>query len=199
MGYVFCRKAVGLFSRSRLACAIALMAGVSALSGCRDVDTYALEPGETYCGSMVYSPKFTAGLVGEKEPPGLNMRLDFDVNNLSTVPGRITTDDAGVGICGPNGKALFDGAELRTIQEALHDPISVAKIGDGREQSFWTYVSSSCGHEMMAVVSLMHSGGIEVRLFKPAPEPTTEEPNAAEVPGFGLFVLEKKSTEACGF
>lgn len=192
MGHVSHRTATRGLTRAAVALSL-----VSSLTGCRDVDRYALEPGETYCGAMVYSQKFTAGLVNDKEPPGLNMRFDLDVNNLSKVPGKITTDDVENGIC--EGKPLFEDAPLRTIQEALHDPISVVEIGDGREQSFWTYVSSSCGHEMMAVVSLMHAGGLEVRLFKPAPQPTTEDPPPAEAPGFGLFRLERKSTKACGF
>ena len=49
---------------------------------------------------------------------------------------------------------------------------------------------------MMAVVSLMHSGDVEVRLFKPAP--ATDKDDPATAPGFGLFTLQRKSTEACG-
>jgi hypothetical protein len=188
----------GSHPRRKTLLAFAVVA-TTPLWGCRDVDSYALGPGQTYCGTLVYTPVFTSGLVpSDKEPPTLGLRLDLDVNNLTTVPGTLTTNDAKDGICSAQGKALFEKAELRTIVEALKDPISVAQIGEGRDQSFWTYVSSSCGHEMMAVVSLMHSGGIEVRLFKPAAKASQNTP-AADAPGFGLFTLERKSIEDCGF
>ena len=173
----------------RPARALLAVAACLALMSCKDVDRYELKPGETYCGSLVYTPVFTAGLVPDgKEPPTLGLRLDLDVDNLTTQPGTLTTDDENESICG-KGKRTFDKAPLRTIPEVLHDPISVAEIGDGREQSFWTYVSSSCGHQMMAVVSLMHSGDVEVRLFKPAAQ-ASEDPDArtpaSDAPGFGV-------------
>lgn len=179
--------------------ALLVFCACAALTSCRDVDRFELKPGETYCGGLVYTPVFTSGLVpSEKEPPTLGLRLDLDVDNLSTQPGTLTTDDAKDGVCSKQGKPLFDGAPLRTIPEVLHDPISLSEIGDGRDQNFWTYVSSSCGHQMMAVVSLMRSGGVEVRLFKPAAQGDEDTP-ATEAPGFGLFTLERKSDKACGF
>jgi hypothetical protein len=51
---------------------------------------------------------------------------------------------------------------------------------------------------MMAVVSLMHSGGVEVRLFKPAAAPNADT-DEAHKPGFGLFTLERKSEKNCDF
>lgn len=183
---------------SRTGVAAIGLAALTLFVGCRDVDRFALEPGEAYCGSLVSTPVFQEGLLPENTPPSLRMRLSLDVDNLTTVPGTITTDDSQRGLCSGEDKALFENAPLRTIQEVLHDPISQAVIGEGREQSFFTYVSSSCGHQMMAVVSLMRSGGVEVRLFKPAPAPESDTPSGA-LPGFGLFTLERKSETSCDF
>jgi hypothetical protein len=48
----------------------------------------------------------------------------------------------------------------------------------------------------------MHSGRVEVRLFKPAAAPPAnaeEEIDSSAKPGFGLFVLERKSETRCDF
>jgi hypothetical protein len=128
------------------------------------------------------------------------MRFDLDVDKLSTEPGTVRTDDKDRGLCSEDQKPLFADAPLRTIEPVLHDPISQAVIGEGRDQNYFTYVTSSCGHQMMAVVSLMHSGGVEVRLFKPAAAPNEEEgTDEALKPGFGLFTLERKSVKSCTF
>jgi hypothetical protein len=178
------------------------LAAALLLGGCRDAESFALEPGETYCGSLVHTPVFTDGMLPGDVPPALRMRLALDVDNLSTLPGTVRTDDKDRGLCREDGKALFEDAPLRTIEQVLHDPISQAVIGEGRDQNFFTYVSSSCGHQMMAVVSLMHSGDVEVRLFKPAEAPQTPKKTDTDRgarPGFGLFTLERKSVNDCNF
>jgi hypothetical protein len=168
------------------------------VSGCRDLERWELSDDETFCGSLVSAPLFQEGLLPEGTPPALRMRLDLDVQQLATRPGHITTDDASRGLCRAEGKALFDTAPLRTVAEALHDPISTASLGEGRDQNVFAYVDSSCGHNMLAVVSLMSGGDVEVRLFKPAAEPG-EGTAQADRPGFGLFVLSRKPKSDCGF
>lgn len=171
---------------------------VGLLSGCRDLDEFELREDETFCGSLVSAPLFHEGLLPENVPPSLRLRLDLDVKQLATRPGTLTTDDAVRGLCSPEGRAFFEEAPLRTVEEALHDPISTATIGQGREQNVLAYVDSSCGHSLLAIVSLMAGGSVEVRLFKPGPEPATDTPQR-DRPGFGLFTLERHHEDDCGF
>jgi|SRR5690606_11391119 hypothetical protein len=178
------------------------LCGVLALAsttvGCRDLDEWALAEHEAYCGSLVSAPLFQEGLLPEGTPPALRMRLDLDVQHLASRPGTLTTDDAARGLCSANGDPLFLEAPLRTIAEALHDPLSTATIGEGRDQNVFAYVESACGHSMIAVLSLMNGGGVEVRLLKPGPEPDADTPKT-ERPGFGLFVLERQRKVDCAF
>lgn len=188
---------MGAFPRLRL-----LTLGVAALglalSGCRDLEQWELAKDEAYCGSLVSAPLFQEGLLPEGTPPALRMRLDLDVGQLATRPGTLTTDDRGRGLCGAQGRALFEEAPLRTVTEALHDAISTASLGEGRDRNVLAYVDTSCGHSMLAVVSLMNGGTVEVRLFKPAPEASETTPQT-DRPGFGLFVLERQPKSDCGY
>lgn len=186
------RRASPIWSATLLAASACAL-----ISGCRDLERYELAEHEAYCGSLVSAPLFHEGLLPDGVPPALRLRLDLDLDNLTTLPGTLTSDDANRGICSGEGRALFEGSPLRTVAEALHDPISTATIGEGREQNVLAYVDSTCGHSMLAVLSLM-SGGVEVRLFKPAPAPT-EDTARSDRPGFGLFALERKRKADCGF
>jgi hypothetical protein len=58
---------------------------------------------------------------------------------------------------------------------------------------------------MVAVVSLLRKGDVELRLFKPAPLPPPRVPTdpesmvpADQRPGYGLFYLKRRD-EGCGF
>lgn len=168
------------------------------LPGCRDLDEFELRDDEVFCGTLVSAPLFHEGLLPENLPPTLRLRLELDVSQLATRPGTLTTDDAVRGLCSSEGRAFFEEAPLRTVVEALHDPISTASIGQGRERNVLAYVDSSCGHSLLAILSLMEGGSVEVRLFKPGPEPT-EETSQRDRPGFGLFTLERHHKDACSF
>ena len=180
--------------RARLAAGF--LAG--ALSACSDLSSFQLSEGEAYCGSMVSAPLFHAGFVAEGSPPSLRLRLHLDVDQLTTTPGRLTSDDANRGLCKDNGGALFDEARLRAIPPVLHDPISALEFGEGREHSFFAYVDSTCQGTMLGVISLMKSGEVEVRLFKPRPEAPAGSP-ASEQSGYALFYLKPRDADNCGF
>src|SRR5690606_2358263 len=138
-------------SRAALAC-------LSLTLGCSDLSKFELDTGEAYCGRMVSAPLFHAGFVPDGSPPAMRLKLHLDVDRLTTLPGRITTDDETRGLCKDAGGSLFDHAQLRAIPQVLHDPISMLKFGDGREHSFFAYADSTCQGTMLAVVSLMQSG-----------------------------------------
>jgi len=170
------------------ACALALL-------GCRDLSRFDTAPGEAYCGSIVTSPFIRKGFTPEGAPPRLPMRLRLDLDKMTTEPGFVSTNDADSGICAPFGLALFTEAPLRAIDEVFHDDLSFVEFGEGREHNFFAWVDSSCQGPVLAVVSLMKSDDVEVRLLKPGPAaPATPEAG----PGFALFVLRRQAG-TCGF
>lgn len=156
--------------------------------GCRDLSRFDTGPDEAYCGSIVTSPFIRKGFTPEGQPPSLPMRLHLDTDNITTVPGVISTNDGESGVCAPF--AFFTEKPLRAIEQVFHDELSFVEFGEGREHNFFAWVDS-CQGPVLAVVSLMKSDDIEVRLLKP---PTT--PDAA--PGFALFVL-RRQVGTCGF
>ncbi|MCC6215638.1 MAG: hypothetical protein IT376_12310 [Polyangiaceae bacterium] len=177
--------------------ASASAAGLLALvasAGCRDTDRFDTRPGEAFCGALESAAFIHDGFVREGRPPSLRLRLRLDMDALDTLPGEISTDDTG-GLCAP--RALFEGAPLRAIEQLQHDQLHFLEFGDGRDQNFLAWADSTCQGTMLAVVSLMRSDDVEVRLLKPAPSPAATA-TAAERPGFALFRLSKQQG-ACGF
>src|SRR5262245_33858261 len=123
-------------------------------SGCRSLDRFRLESNQTYCGSMVSAPVFQEGLLplpSATSPPTLKLRLDLNVDGLTSRPGPLTTDDATtdhVGLCAP--APLFDRAPLRAIPEVMHDAISSMQFGDGRDLNFFAWADSTCQGTMLS-------------------------------------------------
>ena len=174
------------------------MAGLFWASGCRELARFDLDEGEAYCGSIVSTPVFHEGFIPTDSPPVLRLKFYLDVDNLTTRPGRLSSDDAERGLCADAGNPLFDAAELRTIEPVLHDPISELSFGEGREHSVFAYVDSTCQGTMLALVSLMRSGDVEMRLFKPMQQSASDAP-PAERSGYALFHLKRRDEKNCGF
>jgi hypothetical protein len=173
---------------------LALLATV-ALLGCRDLERFDTADGEAYCGQLVPAPFQTGFLPDDAEPAEFGMRLEFDIRGLAHNPGTLSTDDDEQGICAPS--PLFDETRMRSVSEAFHDPISALEFGDGRERNVLFWADSSCSGTLLGVLSLMRDDSIEVRLFKPAPEPSLDTPSA-ERPGFAEFHLTRRRGD-CGF
>jgi hypothetical protein len=177
-----------------------LLAGLLLFTGgCRDLERFDTERGEAYCGALVRADFAHRGLLPSDTPEAqaFELELTFDSDELATTPGRVRSNDAEFGLCASSGKPLFDGAALRTVSEAAYDPISQLKFGDGRERNVLVWVDSSCAATFLGVLSLMSSGDLELRLFKPRPA-ASRETAALDAPGFGQFVL-KKRREGCDF
>lgn len=174
------------------------MVGLLSTSGCRELARFELDEGQAYCGSIVSTPVFHEGFIPTDSPPVLRLKFYLDIDNLTTRPGRLTSDDAERGLCKDAGGALFDDAELRTIEQVLHDPISELSFGEGQEHSVFSYVDSTCQGTMLALVSLMRSGDLELRLFKPMPLSADNAP-PKERSGYALFHLKRREEKNCGF
>ncbi len=184
----------GVVRSGLLLCSAVLLA----LTGCRDLQRFDLGEGEAYCGPIVSTPVFHEGFIPTDSPPVLRLKFYLDTDNLTTRPGRLFSDDAERGLCANDGEPLFDGAELRTVESVLHDPISELSFGEGREHSVFAYVDSTCQGSMLALVSMMRSGDLELRLFKPKPE-APDDAAPGERSGYALFHLKRRDEKNCGF
>jgi hypothetical protein len=167
-------------------------------SGCRDLSKFQLEEDQAYCGALVGAPVFHEGFIREGAPPVLRLRLSLDLAAIDTLPGTLTSDDQNRGLCRDEGGRLFDNAKLRAIAEVQHDVLSSLEFGEGRDHNFFSFVDSSCLGTLLAVVSLMQGGDIEIRMFKPAAEPASDA-GQRERPGYGLFHLKAQNATNCDF
>ncbi|HEY6080511.1 MAG TPA: hypothetical protein VIW29_16975 [Polyangiaceae bacterium] len=180
-----------------------LLAALSAAFGCRSTDRFNTSGEAAYCGDIVYAPAFTDGFLVDGEPPRLRMQLTLDLSQLhsssegTTLLGSLSSNDAETGLCSEQGHALFDGARVRAIPQVDHDTISSLTFGEGHDEDFFAYVDSTCLGTMLALVSLLRNGDVELRLFKPAALPASDA-SAKDRPGFALFSM-KRNESGCGF
>jgi hypothetical protein len=167
-----------LLPARRLALLIALS---SALPACRDLGRFDTGESDAYCGQIIDSAFTRRGF-----EPGLGMRLTLDIDALQQAPGTLSTNDAAEGQCAP--APLFDHAPLQVTPELFADPLSLLEFGATRDANFLTWVDSTCRGSAMAVVSLMHTGDVEVRLLRRG------EPGSEPTPGdFGVFQLRRRT------
>lgn len=189
---------------------------VAAAPGCSSLDRFDTRGDAAFCGDLVRAPRFQGGLLPlGVRPPTLGLRLELEAEKLVphplvtpataedsptetyTIVGHLTSDDRERGLCAESQRALFEEAPLRTIPELDHDVLKLFEFGEGRDSNFMAWVDSTCQGTLLAVVSLMHNGSVEVRLLKPAAlAPPDAEP--AKRPGFGLFYLHREET-GCDF
>ena len=155
---------------------------------CKDVSTYSTKPGESYCGNIVQGAFVRAGFA-----PDTTLRLTFDADAMTTRPGSITTSDG-----------LLVAAPLRPVAPMFQDPISTMQFGEGRRKNlFYVVDPARPGERVNAVVSLMESGDVEVRLFRadaPIPPGTAvpaSDPSLSTPLLFGVFPLSRQP-DPCG-
>jgi hypothetical protein len=168
------------------------------LGGCRSLERFDTAGEAAYCGSIVGAQLFQDGFVPDNTPPSLSLHLELDIDSLATRPGTLTSNDGATGLCSANGnQPLFRNAPLRAIEQLFHDDLSQAEFGEGHQHDFFAWVDSTCQGTMVAVVSLLTNGAVEVRLLKPAPE-SAPDASASERPGFAKFYL-KRNDKGCSF
>ena len=179
------------------------------LGGCQELDRFDTSGDAAYRGSIVgaqfvRTPEDEGGFKRE-----LLMCVELDTDALTTTPGTMTTDDAADGPCAP--LATFDNAPIRAVREVFDDPLSTLRFSDAQEHNVLGWVESTCRGPMLAVVSLMKSDDVEVRLLKPPPasmpapaavdggvcEPVVTEPPGSRA-AFALFKLGRQEA-GCSF
>jgi len=171
------------YPRTRRA-TLALLVAAGTASGCRSLDRFDTGDGGSYCGNIIDSDFTRRGFEA-----GLQMRLTLDIEALHELPGTLSTNDAQSGLCSP--LPTFDQAELRVTPEVFADPFSVLEFGSTRDHNFVAWVDSTCQDSAFAVVSLMHTGDVEVRLLRRG---LTGDPQA---PGdFAVFQLKRTDCQS---
>ncbi len=157
---------------------LGLLVAALANGGCRDVTRFSSGSG-SFEGAVVQGDFVRSGVAADAR---LCMTLDTD--HLQDAPGVVWTTDG-----------RFANSPLRPIPQIWHDPLSQMSFGDGRVQNL-VYVATPAteNEDVMVVVSLMNSGGIEVRLLRGAP--TTVDagaPDKTPPPLFAVFTLDRRS------
>ena len=161
------------------AACLALYLAPCAGLGCRDLERFDTGTSGAYCGQIINGEFTRRGFAA-----GLGMRVTLDIDALQYAPGTLSTDDAVMGQCAP--QPLFDHAALQVTPELFADPLSLLEFGATRDHNFIAWVDSTCQGSALAVVSLMHTGDVEVRLLRRG------EPGDAPSPGdFGVFQLQR--------
>ena len=150
--------------------------------GCRDLERFDTGDTGAYCGNIIDSDFTRSGF-----QRGLGLCLTLDIDALNVAPGSLSTNDAASGPCSPAPE--FDQAPLRVTPQLFADPLSQLNFGSTREYNLLAWVDSACQGSALAVVSLMHTGEVEVRLLRRGAALDTE-------PGeFGVFQLQRTDTE----
>jgi hypothetical protein len=181
----------------REAAFLALSSLVAALAGCRDVSGFTSH-GDHFEGLIVQADFVRSGF-----DVGAKACVVIDTDHLQDGPGTLSTSDG-----------MFQLAPLRPIPQIWHDPLSTLSFGEGRTKNLVYVVTPALaasdgggggngGADVLAVLSLMDSGSVEVRLLRGAPAvpavngapPVTPsaQPNL-----FAVFTLERQQG-ACPF
>jgi hypothetical protein len=163
------------------------------LCSCQSLARFDTKDGGAYCGPIV-SAQFVRTLESEGGFQGsLRLRLEIDTDHLTTLPGKLTTDDAQDGPCMP--RATFDRASLRVTPEVVHDALSTMTFEDGQVQNIVAWVDSTCRGPMLAVVSLLKSDRVDVRLLQPSAAAAAGD---TKRDAFALFSLDRLDN-GCGY
>ena len=163
--------------------------------GCQSQSEFDLEPDESYCGP-ISSADFLRR--PREETPGTfrsDERIElheYSSRQAACPAGRITSTSR-----------LLDDAELRPVEVLAHDPLSQLEFGDGRVENEIYFVRTTRGQDLLAVLSLMSNGGVELRLLGAAQAdegdalaPCPDSPDAGvdslpPTPLFALFQLRR--------
>jgi hypothetical protein len=166
-----------------------LVMTAATVAGCRDLSSFTTS-GDHFEGQVVQADFVRSGVDATT-----SLCLTLDADHLEDGPGAISTSDG-----------RFGAVPLRPIPQIWHDPLSTLSFGDGRLKNL-IYVATATtpfgdgnGGDVLAVVSLMQSGDVEVRLIRGAPDLPVE--GGAGVTSttnlFAIFDLSRKPG-ACSF
>ncbi len=153
-----------------------------ACMGCRDLSGFTTGS-DSYEGPVVQGDFVRSGVAATSRAC-----LTLDADHFQDAPGALWTNDG-----------RFSGADLRPIPQIWHDPLSTFAFGEGRLKNLLYVATASLsfadgqGDDVHAVVSLMHSGDVEVRLLRGAPSlQDGGASTAGATPVFAVFTLSRQ-------
>ena len=152
-------------------------------SGCRDLSRFT-SGRDRYEGAVVKGDFVRAGIADD-----VRVCLTLDTDHLQDTPGRLSSSDG-----------RFKSEPLRPIPQLWHDPLSTLSFGEGREKNLVyvatpsaTFADGGDATDVMVFVSLMTSGGVEVRFVRGAPPsnaPDASTPATSNL--FAVFGLDRQ-------
>lgn len=164
------------------------------LFGCQSQKDFDLREDESYCGTITSADFLRRNF---REDARLELH-GYSSRQAACPAGKISTDDG-----------MLQEAELRPIEVLAHDSLSQLQFGDGRLDNEIYFVRTTRGQDLLAVLSLMSDGGVELRLLGAAQASASSDPDAGpelppcpgsvdagvealpETPLFGLFHLRR--------
>src|SRR5580704_3098661 len=132
----------------------ALCIGLTWVLGCRDLSSFSTG-NDSYEGPVVAGDFVRAGVGADAR-----LCLTIDMDQLQERPGAVSTSDG-----------RFHVSLLRSIPQIWHDPLSTLSFGEGRLKNLIYVAAASTpfadgnGDDVFAVISLLQSGDVEVRLL----------------------------------
>jgi|SRR5580704_830036 hypothetical protein len=158
----------------------AAMGACLACVACQDLSGFSTGGG-SYEGAVV-----PGGFVRSGVTENVRACLTLDANHFQDAPGAISTDDG-----------LFHAVSLRPIPQIWYDPLSTFTFGEGRLKNLLYVATASTpfddgkSDDVFVVVSLMHSGQVEVRLLRGAPS-LPQDGAATSTNLFAIFTLSRQ-------
>jgi len=142
------------------------------LSGCTDLSSFATPAGQRYTGIVVGSDDVTCGdeascsFIRRGFSSGTRLTMSFDPTRRATSPGELTTTGEACGV-------TLDHTPLLAIPALAHDSLSLYDFpGEGHVESEMYALKPTtgplAGRDMMAFVTLIDGGRVEVRLISGA-------------------------------
>jgi hypothetical protein len=154
------------------------------LAGCRELEGFSTGPGEEYRGSIVASQGFTVdGGETDIDPIRLGMDTDpsregdeiFGAGTTMEMTLRVEEFQTNAVARATTSDGLLIDAQFQSIEKLWNDTLSGFSFPSGRLRSGLYFVQASssapaglAGIEILAVLSLMVDGSVEVRLISGA-------------------------------
>ena len=160
-------------SDARLALRVLTLCATTLCASCDSFDRFGTGSG-SFEGTIEPSDLVRAGF-----PIGSTLCLELDTAKLQSTPGTISTSDA-----------RFARTALRPMPPLASDTLSNLTFADGQVRSllFAARASEATPRDVLAIVTLLDSGRVEVRLVNGAPGASGLDPL------YGVFALQKKSS-----
>jgi len=153
---------------------VALLFGAAmAATACDSFDRFGTGSG-SFEGTIEPSDLVRAGFA-----VGTTLCLELDTSKLQSTPGAVSTSDG-----------RFGHTALRPMPPLASDTLSNLTFADGQVRNllFAARAAETTPRDLLAIVTLLDSGRVEVRLVNGAP-------GAPELaPLYGVFALQKKSS-----